>query len=200
LSRAKRERHRSLWKMSNVQFGWTGCTIAFARRRRCDSAIVQWGSNKNTQSLLLTVDSLLPNQLINRILVAQDSAPCRGSLACIRRNKKKNFNITRFVAGLVPTGLGLRQWLRLTLAHVAAVGTDLLVLGLGVVPMARRSHTTGPGRAPMHPARVNSLGRGTCAQTVDGSAWRSQHPLERMRKLRQASFILQFGWTLALFI
>jgi len=36
--------------------------------------------------------------------------------------------------------------------------------------MARRSHTMEDGRAPMRSARVSSLRRSTCAQTVEASA------------------------------
>ena len=67
----------------------------------------------------------------------------------------------------------------------ARAATDLLVLDLGVVPTALRSHTTGTGRAPTRPARASSLGRGTCAHEVDPWAWCRTI----VRSFRQASSI-----------
>ena len=64
------------------------------------------------------------------------------------------------------------------IATRAVASSDLLVCGVGGVPTARRSHTMEAGRALMRPARVSSLRHSTCAQTVDGSAWRSA-PLDR---------------------
>ena len=75
------------------------------------------------------------------------------------------------------------------IATQAAASSDLLVFGVGGVPTARRSHTMEAGRAPMRPARVSSLRRSTCAQTVDSSAWRSQHPSTESEKLRGESSI-----------
>ena len=53
----------------------------------------------------------------------------------------------------------------------ARAATDLLVLDLGVVPTARRSHTTGLGRAPMRSPRFSSLGRGTFSHEVEPCTW-----------------------------
>ena len=89
---------------------------------------------------------------------------------------------------------------RRTLAVRARAATDLLGLDLGVVPTARRSHTTGTGRGPTRPARASSLGRGTFAHEVDPWAW-CPRPIEGLCECldKQARF-LQFGWALALFI
>ena len=93
-----------------------------------------------------------------------------------------------------------RRSARRSRAHVAVPSTDLLVLDLGVVPTARRSHTTGTGRGPTRPARASSLGRGTFAHEVDPWAW-CPRPIEGLCECldKQARF-LQFGWALALFI
>ena len=65
---------------------------------------------------------------------------------------------------------------RRTLAVRARAATDLLGLDLGVVPTARRSHTTGLGRAPMRPPHVSCQEVDPFAGGRPCSTWRAGHP------------------------
>jgi len=82
----------------------------------------------------------------------------------------------------------------------AVAATDLFGVGLRVVPTARRSHTTVPGRAPMRPPRVSCQEVDPFAGGRSCCAWQPRG-LERFCEcLDKRGRFLQFGWALALFI
>ena len=82
----------------------------------------------------------------------------------------------------------------------AVAATDLFGVGLRVVPTARRSHTTVPGRAPMRPPRVSCQEVDPFAGGRSCCAWRSRAPLVDCEKLERTAQFVQFGSRLALFI